>query len=111
MGQIGTKRMLDIAKAKAFDRGVVVVKDKDEVGAMVGYCQTWNEIKALFYAHGFTREATMRRYVELWKECGSVETSWNGVVFFHPSACDYVQISELARYEASSFDRMIGVQA
>lgn len=82
MGLKGTKQMFALAKAKATEQEVRKIRTESGEGFLVGFALVPNEYKQLFYENGFTRESTIKHYVDLWRKCGWIVTAVNGVIFF-----------------------------
>ena len=83
MGLKGTKQMYTIAKAKATEQQEVKrVRTESGEGFLVGFALMPSEYKQLFYEQGFTRESTIKHYVDLWRKCGWIVNAANGVIFF-----------------------------
>lgn len=82
MGLKGTKQMYSVAKAKATEQEVRRVRTESGEGFLVGFALGPSEYKQVFYENGFTRESTIKHYVDLWKKCGWIVTAVNGVIFF-----------------------------
>ena len=73
--------MFELAKAKAKDVEPRKIRKDGESGFYAGYALTQSELTSLFYIEGFTRDATIKKYQELWAKCGWVFRAMNGVIF------------------------------
>lgn len=82
MGLKGTKQMYTIAKAKAAEDAIKRIRSESGEGFLIGFALFPSEYKQVFYENGFTRESTIKHYVDLWRKCGWIVTAANGVIFF-----------------------------
>lgn len=74
--------MFEIAKARAKDVEPRKIRKDGESGFYAGYALTQAELVSLFYTEGFTRDATIKKYQDLWAKCGWVYKAMNGIIFF-----------------------------
>lgn len=95
MGLKGTKQMYELAKAKATEQDIRKILKESGDGYLVGFALVPNEYKQLFYQHGFTRESTIKHYVDLWRKCGWILAGMNGSIFFRLTFDDDLELSRL----------------
>lgn len=88
MGLKGTKQMYDLAKARATEQDIKKIRTESGEGYLIGYALFASDCKQLFYQHGFTRDSTIKHYVDLWKKCGWIVSGINGTIFFRLSFDD-----------------------
>lgn len=82
MGLKGTKAMFALAKAEAIRKDVRTIGTEYGGKLYAGYGLTQNEISNLFLLESFTREATIRKYEQIWQQCGWTVRAANGFLFF-----------------------------
>ena len=94
--------MFELAKAKAKNIEPRKIRKESGDGFYVGYALTQAELSNLFFMEGFIREATIKKYQEIWLNCGWAVRASNHVLFFMlDSRADWAMIKELKAIRTS----------
>lgn len=94
MGTKTSKTMYELAKAKAFEQGILNYRDGDLGVTYVGYLLPRKSVVKLFKLEGFNKDKTIERYIRDWADLGLVKLV-GPHVFFYPSSNDGERYDDL----------------
>lgn len=94
MGTKTAKSMYELAKAQAFANDILLYEDRTNQITYVGYLLPRKSLYSLFRLQGFTRMATIEKYIGIWSDLGLVKIIGNHI-FFYPKETDIDQYDNL----------------